>query len=211
MVVCAASIADSDGTASIFHETEGRFPRLRSVLVAQGSKGWLVGFAKRWFGIIVDIVSRSPEQREFVVQPQRWKIEHTFGWLDWSRKETTGRYYRYRDACAVRTQYMWGLPVVRPEISAHHYHTVCCPGCGNLVTADRPADLPPAPLVPAPTVLEPSEPQFPGVGGSRRTRGDLGRGLLGADPPDVSAVAPDHAHRNDRGHAAGRASPRADP
>ncbi len=45
----------------------------------------LVDFAKRWFGIIVDVVSRSPEQPEFVVQPQRRKIERTFGWLDWSR------------------------------------------------------------------------------------------------------------------------------
>jgi transposase len=33
----------------------------------------------------VGVVSRSPEQREFVVQPQHWKIERTFGWLDWSR------------------------------------------------------------------------------------------------------------------------------
>ena len=48
-----------------------------------------------------------------------------------------------RDACAVRTQYVWELPIVRPEISAHHYHTVCCQGCGNLVTAGRPADVPP--------------------------------------------------------------------
>jgi putative transposase len=85
VVVCAASIADSDGAEYIFHETKGRFPRLRTVLVDQGYKGWLVEFAKRWFGIIVDVVNRSPEQREFVVQPQRWKIERTFGWLDWSR------------------------------------------------------------------------------------------------------------------------------
>src|SRR5262245_20632640 len=48
-----------------------------------------------------------------------------------------------RDACAVHTQYVWELPVVRPEITAHQYHTVCCPGCGGLVTADRPADVPP--------------------------------------------------------------------
>ena len=47
------------------------------------------------------------------------------------------------DACAVTTQYVWELPVVRPEITAHHYHTVCCPGCGALVTAPRPADVPP--------------------------------------------------------------------
>ena len=47
------------------------------------------------------------------------------------------------DACLVRTQYVWELPVVRPFISAHHYHTVCCRGCGLLVTAQRPADVPP--------------------------------------------------------------------
>jgi putative transposase len=85
VVVCAASITDSDGAEYIFHETNGRFPRLHTVLVDQGYKNWLVEFAKRWFGIIVDIVQRSPEQRAFVVQPQRWKIERTFGWLDWSR------------------------------------------------------------------------------------------------------------------------------
>jgi GT2 family glycosyltransferase len=34
---------------------------------------------------MVDIVQRPTAQREFVVQPQRWKIERTFGWLDWSR------------------------------------------------------------------------------------------------------------------------------
>jgi putative transposase len=85
VVVCAACIADSDGAEYIFHETEGRFPRLHTVLVDQGYKSWLVEFAKRWFGIIVDIVQRPTAQREFVVQPQRWKIERTFGWLDWSR------------------------------------------------------------------------------------------------------------------------------
>ena len=85
VVVCAACIADSDGAEYILNETEGRFPRLRTILVDQGYKGWLVDHAKRWFGMIVDVVSRSPEQRGFVVQPQRWKIERTFGWLDWSR------------------------------------------------------------------------------------------------------------------------------
>jgi len=85
VVVCAACIADSDGAEYIFHETPGRVPRLQTVLVDQGYKGWLVDFVKQWFGIIVDIVKRPPEQRDFVVQPQRWKIERTFGWLDWSR------------------------------------------------------------------------------------------------------------------------------
>jgi putative transposase len=85
VVVCAASIADSDGAEYIFNETAGRFPRLRTILVDQGYKSWLIEFAKRWFGIIIDIVKRPPKQHEFVVQPQRWKIERTFGWFDWSR------------------------------------------------------------------------------------------------------------------------------
>jgi putative transposase len=84
VVVCAACIADSDGAEYIFHETKGRFPRLHTV-VDQGYKGWLVEFAKRRFSIMVDIVQRPTAQREFVVQPQCWKIERTFGWLDWSR------------------------------------------------------------------------------------------------------------------------------
>jgi putative transposase len=85
VAVCAASIADSDGAEYIFHETNGQFPRLHTVLVAQGYKGWLVEFAKRWFDLLVDIVARPRNQRAFVAQPQRWKIERTFGWLDWSR------------------------------------------------------------------------------------------------------------------------------
>jgi hypothetical protein len=67
VVVCAASIADSDGASSIIHETEGHFPRLHTVLVDQGYKSWLVEFAKQWFGISVDIVRRPTAQHEFVV------------------------------------------------------------------------------------------------------------------------------------------------
>ena len=48
-----------------------------------------------------------------------------------------------QDACAIQTQYVWELPLVQPLVAAHQYHTVCCQGCGALVTAERPADVPP--------------------------------------------------------------------
>ncbi len=47
------------------------------------------------------------------------------------------------DVCAVQTQFVWDLPPVVPEINAHHYHTVMCHDCHELVTAPRPADVPP--------------------------------------------------------------------
>ena len=49
----------------------------------------------------------------------------------------------HHDVCLVQTQYVWELPVIRPLITAHHYHTVCCRGCGAIVTAPRPQDVPP--------------------------------------------------------------------
>lgn len=48
-----------------------------------------------------------------------------------------------QDACAVQSQYVWDIPEVPPLISAHHYHTVCCRSCGELVTACRPPEVPP--------------------------------------------------------------------
>ena len=44
--------------------------------------------------------------------------------------------------CLVQTQYVWQLPVIKPIITAHHYHTVCRTSCGALATAPRPADVP---------------------------------------------------------------------
>jgi len=85
VVVCAASIQDSDAAEYIVRETEGRFPRLRTILVDQGYAKWLVDLAKRWFNYTIEIVNRVKQHRAFVVQPQRWKVERTFGWFNWDR------------------------------------------------------------------------------------------------------------------------------
>lgn len=85
VVVCAASIQDSDAAEYIIGETKGRFPRLRTILVDQGYAQWLVELAKRWFNYAIEIVQRPKNQRAFVVQPLRWKVERTFGWFNWDR------------------------------------------------------------------------------------------------------------------------------
>lgn len=85
VVVCAASIQDSDAAEYIIRETEGRFPRLRTLVVDQGYAQWLVDLAKTWFNYVIEIVKRPKKQRAFVVQPQRWKVERTFGWFNWDR------------------------------------------------------------------------------------------------------------------------------
>lgn len=85
VVVSSAAIADSVGAEYILDETEKQFPRLRTILVDQGYSDWLIRLAQHWFGIVMDRVKRPRDQPQFVAQPQRWKIERTFGWLNWSR------------------------------------------------------------------------------------------------------------------------------
>jgi transposase len=47
------------------------------------------------------------------------------------------------DVAAVRRQQVWELPEVRPIVTEHHYHVVCCPQCQAVVCAARPAEVPP--------------------------------------------------------------------
>jgi transposase len=46
-------------------------------------------------------------------------------------------------ACLPLRQQVWELPEVWPTITEFQYLTVCCRGCGELVTAPRPDDVPP--------------------------------------------------------------------
>jgi len=40
-------------------------------------------------------------------------------------------------------QQIFELPEVKPLVTEYQFHSVCCPGCGDLVTASRPADVRP--------------------------------------------------------------------
>ena len=43
---------------------------------------WAVWFAR----VVVSLVRKEPGQRGFVVQPKRWVVERTFGWLNRYRR-----------------------------------------------------------------------------------------------------------------------------
>lgn len=86
VVVCAASLADSTIGEYVAYEARGRFPRLKLILADQGYQSYgLIDLFKHLWQCVFTIVIRPQETREFVPEPQRWKVERTFGWLDWSR------------------------------------------------------------------------------------------------------------------------------
>jgi len=81
VMVTAASVQDRDGGADILKLTHKLVPSLRHVFADGGYAGRLVGKAKRYWKIAVEVVKKPPQQHGFSVLPRRWVVERTFAWL----------------------------------------------------------------------------------------------------------------------------------
>lgn len=85
LVVHSASIQDAPGARLVFETLLGRVPRLTKILADRIYRGTLVLVA-RLLGWELEIVTRPPGTKGFVVQPKRWVVERTFAWLGRSRR-----------------------------------------------------------------------------------------------------------------------------
>ncbi len=87
MVVHPASVQDRDGGKMVVAEvaTPGAFPRLKH-LWADGAYEGTVEFARDYAGLRIEVVTRDPHTRGFVVLPRRWVVERTFAWLGRNRR-----------------------------------------------------------------------------------------------------------------------------
>lgn len=85
LVVHRADLQDGEGAWLLLGRMWGRFPRLKKVW-ADCRYASLVEVMAEAFHCQLEIVRRSPQARGFAVQPHRWIVERTFGWL--------GRYRR---------------------------------------------------------------------------------------------------------------------
>lgn len=57
------------------------------------------------------------------------------------------------DARPLRRTQVWELPPIAPIITEYRQHTVCCPACQQLVSAELPEDAPPGAFGPRATAL----------------------------------------------------------
>ncbi len=84
--VTAASVQDSDEGQSVLIDLAQRCRRVQRVFADQGYKAWLVDWIARWLPFALDIVVKPVDQVGFQVQPKRWLVERTLGWLANSRR-----------------------------------------------------------------------------------------------------------------------------
>ena len=88
VVVTAASVQDRDGARDTTEIAAALHPRLSWLWADRGYRGDYVSWAKREHGITVDIVVPNEGQKGFEVQPHRWIVERTLGWLIGHRRLT---------------------------------------------------------------------------------------------------------------------------
>ena len=78
-----ADIQDYDAGRDLLAEISDYFPRLRKVWAdSQFGKCGLPEWVQEHEGIDLEIVKRAEGTKGFVVQPKRWIVERTLGWLN---------------------------------------------------------------------------------------------------------------------------------
>jgi putative transposase len=85
VLVTAASLSDTEAALDVGVKLRGRFPRLQRLWADQGYKQTMITWFRLVLHVVVDIVVRR-DVPSFEVQPKRWIVERTFGWLNRSRQ-----------------------------------------------------------------------------------------------------------------------------
>jgi len=87
ILIVAANVGERKGAEKLFNQAKGKYPRLRKVLADQGFDGekYVAGI-ELLFGFVFEIVNKVLGVGGFQVQPKRWIVERTFGWLIWNRR-----------------------------------------------------------------------------------------------------------------------------
>lgn len=86
VMVTTASRSESAGGVELIDELKSQFPRLKKVWADSAYGGELVDYVEQWCPFVLEIVKRKPDQKGFEVQPKRWIVERTFGWMQWWRR-----------------------------------------------------------------------------------------------------------------------------
>ena len=85
-VVTAANVADRAAFPTLLHKAKRIAPTISHVWVDKGYTGQTVTSAAARAGVTVDVVSGPKPGRGFIVQPRRWVVERTNGWINHCRR-----------------------------------------------------------------------------------------------------------------------------
>ena len=86
VAVLSGQIQDRDGARVVVGQVAQENKGVTHIWADSAYRGKLLHWAKRRHNISLEIVSKKPGQVGFEVQPKRWIVERTFGWLNRYRR-----------------------------------------------------------------------------------------------------------------------------
>lgn len=86
VVVHSAGISDNRGGCFAVLKLSGFCRTLQRIWADSGYKKGMINWVLQWAGWSVEIVKRTDDTKGFKVQPKRWVVERTLGWLNWYRR-----------------------------------------------------------------------------------------------------------------------------
>jgi putative transposase len=87
-LVTAADVQDRDGGVLLMATLFGQFSFLRKLFADGAYAGPIFqdGVAKAMRSLVIEIVKRSDRAKGFAVEPKRWIVERSIGWLGRCRR-----------------------------------------------------------------------------------------------------------------------------
>lgn len=115
--VSAASISDTAAGETLFSRIRTRFKRLKLVWADEGYKQSIVNWVRKVCHFVLEIVSKEKDQKGFVVQPQRWKVERSFAWFN--RYRRLSKDYEYDDIYSESIVYLASIRLMLKRLTRH--------------------------------------------------------------------------------------------
>ncbi|MFE7331854.1 IS5 family transposase [Streptomyces sp. NPDC057565] len=111
LIITAAGVQDTNGGKLVADALAAKLPTVTKAWVDAGCKSKMITHAAG-LGIEVEVVSRAAEQKGFVVQKVRWRVEQTFGIMSRYR-----RLHRDYEALPERSRSMIHWAMVNSMVS----------------------------------------------------------------------------------------------
>lgn len=104
VLVVAADWSEPAGGQALLAQLVPQLPRLLKLWADKAYRGELVTGLRDTFGVELEIVTRPPEAKGFVLLPRRWVVERTLAW--WSRNRRLAKEYEHWTASSTLLLYL---------------------------------------------------------------------------------------------------------
>jgi putative transposase len=127
VVVTAASVQEANSAEFLGPKLEGKFPRLKKILVDGAYKEKFIDWFTKRCKWIIEVAKRREDAIGFEVIPLRWIVERTFGWYNHFRG--LSKDYEYHPEMSESMVYLASIRIMLKRLSVKKGDIQCDVNC----------------------------------------------------------------------------------